>query len=218
VSNDVSLGLAHEAEVTLHKAGATAKNFWDPISRNVKLAKEVVRLVEKRLAVVRLALDLVLRYKPEIQFSLDPPPPPWRKILDDGENSTSFAFKNLEIVEFLDKRRKNNHVESEINGEEMIRRAKAKSAYLNQHFAEVLIENQQVLPEEWQEYNFSFPATMWEYQDWRVIPYMVYRKNERVWVLTFTRITDGKYRIGVPGNYDFGDVDSYDRLLRLRKT
>ena len=211
MSNDVSLGLAHEAEVTLHKAGATAKNFWNPLSRNVQLAKEVVSLVTKRLAIVHLELNPFLKKRPEIRFSYDEVPP-WRLVEDIGETSISFSVQDLEVVEFLNNRDQHR----EIDGEKMKRRALKMGACLNQHFAEVLVENQQVLSEDWQGYLFLFPGTVWEYRDWRVIPYMSYRNNDKIWILGFTRTTDGKHRIGSPGNYDFGDVDSSDRLLRLQ--
>jgi len=43
--NDVSLGLAHEAEVMLRKFGATRENFWIPISKDEELAWQVIEFV-----------------------------------------------------------------------------------------------------------------------------------------------------------------------------
>ena len=48
--NDVSLGLIHEAEVTLRKVGATRKNFWEPLSQNEGLAKQVLEVVDAKLS------------------------------------------------------------------------------------------------------------------------------------------------------------------------
>jgi len=39
MNSDVSLGLAHEAELRLRNAGATGENFWDPISKVSRLPK-----------------------------------------------------------------------------------------------------------------------------------------------------------------------------------
>ena len=46
--DNVSLGLAHEAEVMLRKAGATRENFWKPISKSEDLARRVYELVSHR--------------------------------------------------------------------------------------------------------------------------------------------------------------------------
>jgi len=47
-SETVSLGLAHEVEVQLRKAGATRENFWAPVSRSEVLAQKIVDLVTTR--------------------------------------------------------------------------------------------------------------------------------------------------------------------------
>ena len=41
----VSLGLAHEFEVTLRKAGANPENFWIPLSQEPQLAKAIVQVI-----------------------------------------------------------------------------------------------------------------------------------------------------------------------------
>jgi len=52
---DVSLGLAHEAEVTLRKVGMTPED-WDRIRTDVELAKQIVELLHQR-PVFRVTVD-----------------------------------------------------------------------------------------------------------------------------------------------------------------
>ncbi|MDA2922199.1 hypothetical protein MYX07_02940 [Patescibacteria group bacterium AH-259-L07] len=57
MKNDVSLGLAHEAEVTLRKCGATSRRFWDKIAKDLKLARQVVDLVQTELVTFGITVD-----------------------------------------------------------------------------------------------------------------------------------------------------------------
>jgi len=58
---DVSLGQAHEAEITLRKAGATP-DFWTNIAQSEELAREVVELV---MAVVSY---IIATYKVAVDY------------------------------------------------------------------------------------------------------------------------------------------------------
>ncbi len=53
--------------------------------------------------------------------------------------------------------------ETSINGEEMVRRARAElNANLGQEDAEWLLEHQAEIPKEWRSYYLTFPGTVWQ--------------------------------------------------------
>lgn len=60
--SDVSLGLAHEAEVMLHKVGATRNNFWVPLSEEKDIAESVFRVVMEKVTTIK-------KYSRSIDFS-----------------------------------------------------------------------------------------------------------------------------------------------------
>jgi hypothetical protein len=86
--------------------------------------------------------------------SLQPPYRGWR-LVSDGNKKPAGTI-TLELVPLLKKE------EAFISGDEMIRRARKLDADLGQHYAELLLANQQEIPEEWREFYFVFPNTVWQ--------------------------------------------------------
>ena len=76
-------------------------------------------------------------------------------LVEDVEGDPLSA-DNLELVSFL--RRREDHV----SGETMRERAKKEKANLGQRQAEWLLEHQEEIPSDWQNYYLVFPGTVWQ--------------------------------------------------------
>ncbi len=156
--SDMSLGLAHEAELRLRKAGATVENFWNPISKSEELARKVVAFVEA-------ALKLVFRLVPG--FDRDMRKDGWKLVNDSKAKEGEFT---PELVEFF------KDGENYIGGEEMLTRGQTIGNCAGQRHAEAMFRDSSKIPEEWKKYVLVFTDTVWRdpvggrgvaYLDWR---------------------------------------------------
>ena len=89
-----------------------------------------------------------------VTFKYDMRQEGWELAEDTGEASV-FSPDQLKLVSL----RKEG--ESDIGGEELLRRAKRKGANLGQRQAEHLLERQKGIPKEWQDYHLFFLGTVW---------------------------------------------------------
>jgi len=126
----ISLGQAHETELTLEKVGATSE-FWTRLAQSVELAKAVVALV----------MGTVFRLVAKIERDMTG----WECLepveAEEGE------FEPF-LQEFL------REGESRVGGEEMIKRAESKTGLRH---AEAMLRNQENIPVEWRKYYLVFP-------------------------------------------------------------
>ncbi len=125
--SSISLGQAHEAEVTLSKAGATGENFWDPISKSESLCRKVLVFVAEML---RLVFTL--------KATTDRDMTDWKcekPVLAEGE------FE-LELKEFLRKG------ESYLDGKDMVKRAKELDIDSGLRHLEAILREQDKIPVE----------------------------------------------------------------------
>ena len=133
----ISLGQAHETELTLEKAGATTE-FWTRLARNLELAKATVTFVMGMIFQLVAKIDRDMTgwtcLKPleaeEGEFE-----PTLHEFLREGENS--------------------------INGEEMVNRAKEQAVLTGLRHAEAMLRNQERIPVEWRKYYLVFPE-VWQ--------------------------------------------------------
>jgi len=133
----ISLGQAHETEVTLEKAGATTE-FWTRLAQNLKLAKATVAFV----------MGMVFQLVAKIDRNMEG----WTCVepVETGEGE----FEPT-ICEFL------REGENSINGEEMVRCAKEQDALTGLRHAEAMLRNQERIPVEWRKYYLVFPE-VWQ--------------------------------------------------------
>lgn len=126
--SDVSLGQAHEAEVTLSKAGATVENFWNPISRSDELARKVVALVAE-------ALKMVFKLASVIDRDMTG----WKCVEPVNAEEGEFEFS---LQDFLQGN------ETYPNGEEMVKRGRKQGANSGLKHIEAIIREQDKIPVE----------------------------------------------------------------------
>ena len=119
----------------------------------------------------------------------------WKLIENISRKITS--ANDLELVSFLKEK------ESSINGEEIVRRARVElDANYGQEDAEWLLEHQDEIPAEFQQYYLVFTGTIWQGSvGGRGVPFL-YWSGER-WCLDFDWLGSG--------------WSSSGRLVRLRK-
>jgi len=125
--SNITLGQAHEAEITLSKAGATGKNFWDPISKSEALARKVVAFVAEMLKLVFT-----------LKVTIDRDMTGWKckePVLSEGE------FE-LVLQEFLEDN------ETYLSGEDMPERAKKMGAESGLRHLEAMLREQDKIPVE----------------------------------------------------------------------
>lgn len=90
----------------------------------------------------------------------------WTRLEHVQRSITSIT--DLKLVPILKKG------ENSINGEEMVRRARAElNANFGQEDAEWLLEHQNEIPKEWRNYYLAFPGTVWQVSGGnRRVPYL----------------------------------------------
>ena len=175
MSSDVSLGQAHESEVTLRKAGATVENFWDPIAKNEGLARKVVELVA---AAVKLVFRLVAGFDHDMRKN------GWTLVSDSDAQDGEFT---PELAEFL----KND--DNYIGGEEMLKRATELGDCAGQRHAEAILRDSSKFPEESRKYVLVFTDTVWRGSDGcRRVACLCWRGGR--WCLDFFWLGHGFYR------------------------
>jgi hypothetical protein len=187
MSSDVSLGQAHEAEVTLRKAGATVENFWDPISKKEELAGKIMAFVIAALKpVFRLVID----------FDYDKHNDGWKLLSDSATKEGEFE---PELAEF--------HKEGEnfVGGEEMLVCAQAMSDCTGQRHAEAMLRDPLKIPEKWKKYALVFTDTVWQDSDGHHYVACL-RWYGDVWYLDFGHLGVG-----------FGSFGRLCRFVRLRR-
>ena len=139
----ISLGQAHEAELTLAKAGAT-EEFWTRIAQNLELAKAVVVLV----------MNAVFQLIAKIERNMEG----WKLLeaapTEEGEFEPT-------IHEFFKEEDGGCCV-----GEEVVKRAKEKGALTGLRHAEAMLRNQEKIPVEWRKFVLVF-AEVWRCPDGR---------------------------------------------------
>ena len=137
----ISLGQAHELEVTLNNAGATSE-FYVCLTQNLELAKAVVALV------MRVVFQLIAKIERDMTG--------WKLLkaapAEDGEFEPS-------IHEFLKKDDRGC-----CGGDEMVRRAKEKGVLTGLRHAEAMLRNQERIPVEWRKFALVF-AEVWQCPD-----------------------------------------------------
>ena len=134
----ITLGQAHEAELTLAKAGAT-EEFWTRLTQNLELAKAVVALVTN----VVFQSVVQIRRNMEGWKLLEPVP------AEEGDLEVT-------IHEFL-KEEDGGHC----SGEEMVKRAKEQGVLTGLRHAEAMLRNQEKIPVEWRKFVLVF-AEVWQ--------------------------------------------------------
>ena len=133
----ISLGQAHETELTLEKAGATTE-FWTRLAQNLELAKATVAFV----------MTMVFRLVSKIDRDMTG----WTCLEPVGAEEGEFEPT---LCEFL------REGENSINGEEMIRRAKEQGVLTGLRHAEAMLRNQERIPVEWRKHYLVFPE-VWQ--------------------------------------------------------
>src|SRR3990167_1696886 len=119
----------------------------------------------------------------------------WEVLEDVSKTLTKKT--TLEEVYFLE------GSEDYIAGTELAKRAVKLQANLGQHDAEFLLENQELIPKEFQEHYLIFPGTKWRAADGDVsVPYLRWGGDR--WSLHFAWLVNG--------------FDSGARLVRPRKS
>ena len=155
----ITLGQAHETEVTLERAGATTE-FWTRVAQNLELAKAVVALVMS--TVFRLVVNVERDMTDWI--CLEPV---------DAEEGEFEPF----LVEFLAEK------EPYVGGEEMVKRAKEKNALTGLRHAEAMLRNQEKIPVEWRKYCLVF-TEVWQFADGNRDVWCLYWDGEH-WCLDY---------------------------------
>ncbi len=84
---------------------------------------------------------------------IKPPYDGWK--LENNSGNMPVGEVKFELASFL----RGN--ESSISGNEMIKRAKEMGADFNQGTAEILLANQNRIPESWRKFYLVFPGTVW---------------------------------------------------------
>jgi hypothetical protein len=134
----VSLGQAHETELTLTKAGAP-EEFWTRLAQNLELARATVAFV----------MSSVFRLIAKIDRDMTS----WKCVepveAEEGE------FESV-LQEFL--QREDNGC---LSGEAMIKRAEEKGISAGLRHAEAMLRNQERISVEWREYHLLFPE-VWQ--------------------------------------------------------
>jgi len=168
MNSDVSLGLAHEAELRLRNAGATGENFWDPISKSEPLAKKVVAFVMEASRMI---------------FVLAPDPTRdmtgWTCV-----EPVKVAPGEFEVVieDFLEEG------EPYIGGEEMVSRAKNRGIRTGLRHAEAMLREQEKIPVDQRKYVLIFPEVWQDPRGYRGVFYLFW-SGER-WNLDFRWLGD----------------------------
>lgn len=97
------------------------------------------------------------------------------------------SVSDLELVTFL------KEGEILIGGEELVRRARTElNANYSQEDAEWLLDHQDEIPEEFQNFYLLFTATVWKHYGHRYIPYMDWFEWPG-WSLAFTQFDDSNF-------------------------
>ena len=133
----VSLGQAHETELTLARAGAT-EEFWTRLAQSVELAKAVVALVMNR--VFRLAANIerdMMGWK-------------CREPVEAAEGE----FEPLLYEFFADG-------ENWVGTEEVLKRAKEKGISSGLRHLEAMLREQYKIPVEWRKYCCFVSTEIW---------------------------------------------------------
>ena len=133
----ISLGQAHELEVTLNNAGAT-QEFYVRLTQNFGLAKAVVALV----------MNVVFQLLAKIERDMTG----WKLLEPVPTEEGGFQ---PELHEFL------AEGESYCNGEEMVKRAKERGVFTGLRYAEAMLRNQEKIPVEWRKFVLVF-AEVWQ--------------------------------------------------------
>ncbi len=141
-----------------------------------------------------LATTLIITVNPEKSFVRDMAKESNWKLLSDAEYKAGTT--TYELAEFL------KQGESYVKGDVMAGRAKEIGADLGQKHAEFLLENQNLIPEDYRKFYLVFPGTIWrDSGGGRRVPYLGW--NGKQWYLCFYWLDD--------------DWLGNDRLLRPRK-
>src|SRR3989344_16712 len=128
----ISLGQAHETELTLEKAGATTE-FWTRLAQNLELAKATVAFV----------MTMVFRLVSKIDRDMTG----WTCVEPVEAEEAEFEPT---LHEFL------REGENFIDGEEMVKRAKEQGILTGLRHAEAMLRNQEKIPVEWRKYYLVF--------------------------------------------------------------
>lgn len=119
-------------------------------------------------------------------FRYDKSKDDWKLLENTPRRLTS---ANIEGISFL------KGTESQINGEEMVRRATGLDANLGQEDAEFLLEHQDEIPAELREFYLVFPGTMWQGSgEDRFVPFLSWVGGQ--WVLCFFWLGSGWVSFG----------------------
>lgn len=133
----ISLGQAHETELTLAKAGAT-EEFWVRIAQNLDLAKAVIALV----------MNTVFRLATAVERNMEG----WKLLESAPAEEGDFEPAIHEFLKEEDNGR--------CGGEEVVRRAKEKGVLTGLRHAEAMLRNQERIPVEWRKFVLVF-AEVW---------------------------------------------------------
>lgn len=96
-------------------------------------------------------------------------------LVSDGK-SVKDRF-NAELVEFLEEKKS-------IDGYAMLSRATEIGDCLDQHHAEAILRNSEMIPEDWRRYILVFPGTVWcDHNGYHLVSYLSW--NTFGWYLNF---------------------------------
>jgi hypothetical protein len=184
MKNDVSLGQAHEAAITLDKAGATVSNFWDPIAKSEVLAAQVVNFIKRAIAPVFCLRSNNLGYHERTKD--------WELVFDLGDSyGAPFALELLEVDEVLGGFKRTDAEKlfcADIDS--ILHYAKESGEYGGQRHAESMINVTDGIPEEFRKYSLVFIGTAWKAEHGRLcVPCLVFKKGE--WVFYFKYLQNG---------------------------
>jgi len=124
----ISLGQAHETEVTLQTAGATTE-FWTRLAQNLELAKATVAFV------MRMVFQLVAKIDRNMEG--------WECIEPVDAEEGEFEPSLHGFVE---------QGENYVKCEEMLKRAKEKGISSGLRHLEAMLRNQERIPVEWRKH------------------------------------------------------------------
>jgi len=161
----ISLGQAHETELTLEKAGATTE-FWTRLAQNLELAKATVAFV----------MTMVFRLVSKIDRDMTG----WTCVEPVEAEEAEFEPT---LHEFL------REGENFIDGEEMVKRAKEQGILTGLRHAEAMLRNQEKIPVEWRKYYLVF-SEVWRSPDGDRYAWSLYWDDGR-WCLSYDWLERG---------------------------
>lgn len=133
----ITLGQAHETEITLEKAGATPE-FWKRLAQSIELARAVVAMV----------MNTVFRLVAKIDRDMTN----WECVEPVEAEEGEFE---PQIYEFLQSK------ESCIDGDKMRERAKEKGISSGISHLEAMLREQEKIPFEWRKY-YLVSTEVWQ--------------------------------------------------------